>query len=188
MPRTGGAPTRASGIVSGLGGTVKGDSATRRLGDSATRRLGEPKRRARCPIGHPHPLTHPFMRTRIVLLVFLAAAMPSVARAQRTITRDCVDRYDARRYADCRYDVERSRALQREATRERAEQQRERSRWDSIVRQARAQALAYDRAERSRQQSAERAMRTRELRQQRADRERERRETAIRERPYRIRR
>ena len=128
------------------------------------------------------------MRTRLAFLVFLAAAVPSVAGAQRTNDRDCFNRYDARRYADCRYEVERSRALQREATRERAEQQRERSRWDSIVRQARAQALAYDRAERSRQQSAERATRIRELRQQRADRERERRETAIRERSYRIRR
>jgi len=131
------------------------------------------------------------MRTRHALLLSLASAAlsiaPSLASAQRTITRDCVDRYDARRYADCRYDVERSRALQRETIREQAEQRRERARWDGIVRQAKAQARAYDLAERSRQRSAERAARAREMNEQRQDRIRERRASAIRERSYRVR-
>ena len=134
------------------------------------------------------------MRTRHALVLSLASAVlavtPSLARAQRTVTRECFDRYsiDARRYADCRYDVERSRALQREATRERSAQQRERTRWDAIVREARTQARAYDLAERSRQRTAERVTRERAIREERADRARERRETALRERAYRVRR
>lgn len=139
------------------------------------------------PIGH-------CMRTRPALILSLASAViavtPSLARAQRTVTRECFDRYsiDARRYADCRYDVERSRALQREAARERSAQQRERTRWDAIVREARAQARAYDLAERSRQRTAERVTRERAIREERQDRVRERRETALRERVYRVRR
>ena len=133
------------------------------------------------------------MRTRQALLLSLASAMlsmaPSLAGAQRTATRDCVDRYSigARRYADCRYEIERSRALQREAVRERAEQRGERARWDAIVRQAKARARAYDLAERSRQRFAERAARAREINEQRLERVRERRATAIRERTYRVR-
>jgi len=106
------------------------------------------------------------MRMRHVVVVSLVSAVlsiaPSIVHAQRAVTRTCADRYsDARGYADCRFDAERSRALQRDAIRERAEQQRERSRWDAIVRQARAQARAYDLAERSRERSAERAARIR---------------------------
>jgi len=154
LPRTGGAPTRASGIVRGFGPRVKG-------GGGRCERNG----RVRCPIIRPYPIG-PFMRTRHTIVLSLASAMlsiaPSLAHAQRTFTRSCGDRYsDARGYADCRYDVERSRALQREATREQAEQRRDRARWDAIVRQARAQARTYDLAERSRQRSAERAERAR---------------------------
>ena len=113
---------------------------------------------------------------------------PSLAGAQRTVIRSCVDRYsDGRGYTDCRYEAERSRALQREAIRERTAQLRERSRWDAIVRQAKARARAYDLAERSRQRSAERAARARQISEQRLERVRERRATAIRERSYRVR-
>ena len=106
------------------------------------------------------------MRTRHTIVLSLASAMlsiaPSLAHAQRAFTRTCGDRYsDTRSYADCRYDVERSRALQRETTRERVEQRRDRARWDAIVRQARAQARSYDMAERSRQRSVERVERLR---------------------------
>ena len=118
------------------------------------------------------------MRTRQALAVSIASAMmlvaPSLIQAQRN-SRSCYST-DARSYADCRYDVERSRAVQREAIRERAEQRRERVRWDGIVRQARAQARAYDMAERSRQRSAERVAR------QRAERERVARDRIDRDR------
>jgi hypothetical protein len=133
------------------------------------------------------------MRTRYALLMTLVSAAltvaPSLAGAQRTVTRNCVDRYsfDARRYADCRYEIDRSREVQREASRERAEQQRERSRWDAIVRQARTQARSYDLAERSRERAAERAARSRVIHEQRQDRVRERRDSVLRERSYRVR-
>jgi hypothetical protein len=131
---------------------------------------------------------------RQALILSLASALfaitPSIGHAQRTVTRECFDRYsiDARRYADCRYDVERSRALQREAIRERAAQQRERTRWDAIVRQARTQARAYDLAERSRERAAERVTRARAIREEREDRTRERTGMMLRERLYRVRR
>ncbi|HEV8215324.1 MAG TPA: hypothetical protein VGP95_05805 [Gemmatimonadaceae bacterium] len=134
------------------------------------------------------------MRTRHALILSLASAVltvtPSLARAQRTVTRECFDRYsfDARRYADCRYDIDRSRALQREAIRERSAQRRERTQWDAIVRQAMTQARAYDLAERSRQRAAESVIRARAIREEREDRVRERTETMLRERLYRIRR
>jgi hypothetical protein len=133
------------------------------------------------------------MRTRYALLMTLVSAAltvaPSLAGAQRTVTRNCVDRYsfDARRYADCRYEIDRSREVQREASRERAGQQRERSRWDAIVRQARTQARSYDLAERSRERAAERAARSRVINEQRQDRVRERRDSVLRERSYRVR-
>lgn len=133
------------------------------------------------------------MRTRYALLMTLVSAAltvaPSLAGAQRTVTRNCVDRYsfDARRYADCRYEIDRSREVQREASRERAEQQRERSRWDAIVRQARTQARSFDLAERSRERAAERAARSRVINEQRQDRVRERRDSVLRERSYRVR-
>jgi hypothetical protein len=133
------------------------------------------------------------MRTRYALLMTLVSAAltvaPSLAGAQRTVTRNCVDRYsfDARRYADCRYEIDRSREVQREASRERAEQQRERSRWDAIVRQARTQARSFDLAERSRERAAERAARSRVINEQRQDRVRERRESVLRARSYRVR-
>jgi len=134
-----------------------------------------------------------FMHSRHALLVSLASAAltlaPCVAGTQRAVTRDCMDRYsiEARRYADCRYQIDRSREEQREATRERAEQQRERSRWDAIVRQARAQARSYDLAAGSRERAAERAARSRLINEQRQDRIRERRESVLRDRSYRIR-
>ena len=141
---------RTSGIVSGSRRSVKGHGRC------------EPNCRGRCLIVRPHHLGV-FMRTRHVFILSVASALlsfaPSIAGAQRTVNRTCFDRssIDARRYADCRYEVERSRALQREAIRDRVERQRDRARWDSIVRQAKSQARAYDLAERSRQRSAERA-------------------------------
>jgi hypothetical protein len=134
------------------------------------------------PTGH-------FMRTRNAVLVSLVSAalsLPSFAGAQRATSRDCGDRYSSR-YIDCRYQVERARAEQREVIRERAEQQRERTRWDAIVRQAKAQARSYDLAERSRQRSAERVERARVVREQRGKRLRERRDQLSRERTYRVR-
>jgi hypothetical protein len=134
------------------------------------------------PTGH-------FMRTRNVVLVSLVSAalsLPSFAGAQRAGGRDCGDRYSSR-YVDCRYQLERARADQREAARERADRQRERNRWDSIVRQAKTQARSYDLAERSRQRSVERIERARIMREQRDDRLRERRDQLSRERTYRVR-
>lgn len=134
------------------------------------------------------------MRTRRTLLVSLASALltlaPALAGAQRVATRDCTDRnsIDTRRYADCRYEIERSRELRREAIRERADDQRERTRWDAIVRQARTQARSYDLAARSRERAAERVARARVINEQRQDQMRERRESALRERSYRVRR
>lgn len=134
------------------------------------------------------------MRTRRAFLVSLASAAltfaPSLARAQRTVTRDCADRYSIgqRRYTDCRYEIDRSSEVRREAIRDRAEQQRERLRWDAIVRQAKAQARSYDLAARSRERATERAARARVINDQRQDRIRERRESALRERSYRSRR
>jgi len=129
------------------------------------------------------------MRTRnAFLLAFASAAIsaaPSLAAAQRVVTPSCGDRYSSR-YADCRYEVERSRAIQREAIRERADRQRERNRWDGIVRQAKEQARSYDLAERARQRSAERVARERVIRDQREERVRERTELS-RERRYRVR-
>jgi hypothetical protein len=128
------------------------------------------------------------MRKRNVFLLTFASvaisAAPSLSLAQG-VTRDCGDRYLSR-YADCRYEVERARAIQREANRERAERQRERTRWDSIVRQAKAQARSYDLAERSRQRSAERADRARAIREQREERARDRRDQLQRDRSYRV--
>ena len=55
MPRTGGAPTRASGIVSGLGGTVKGDGrwatddGRRTMGDGRTKLPGTLSNRSSSP-------------------------------------------------------------------------------------------------------------------------------------------
>jgi hypothetical protein len=132
-----------------------------------------------------------FMRTRNLLLLTLASVAlsmaPSLAGAQRVIAGDCGDRYSSR-YVDCRIEVERSRAAQREAIRERAEQQRERNRWDGIVRKARAEARSYDLAERSRQRAAERVTRERVARETREVRVRDRIDGALRERNYRIRR
>jgi hypothetical protein len=139
------------------------------------------------------------MRTRNLLLLTLASVAlsmaPSLADAQRVIARDCGDRYSSR-YVDCRIEVERSRAAQREAIRERAEQQRERNRWDAIVREARAEARSYDLAERSRQRAAElvtrervaRETRERVARETREVRVRDRIDRALRERNYRVRR
>jgi DNA anti-recombination protein RmuC len=119
-----------------------------------------------------------FMRTRHALLVSVAftglSFAPSLVVAQRTNSRD--------------YQVERSRELRREELRERAEEQRERTRWDAIVRRARTEARSYDLAERSRDRAAERAMRMRVLNEQRQDRLRERTDTMLRERTYRVRR
>ena len=145
---------------------------------------------ASSPIGH-------FMRTRHALLLSLASAAltfaPSLAAAQRINSRDCGDRY-SNRYSDCRYEIDRSRAIQRETMRERTEQQRERTRWDAIVRQARAQARSYDLAERARQRSVDRAARTRVIRDEREERVRDlrdlrdRSDRMLRERSYRVRR
>jgi DNA anti-recombination protein RmuC len=118
------------------------------------------------------------MRMRHAVLLSLATAVltvaPSRAGAQRSVGRD--------------YELERSRELRREMTRERAEQQRERTRWDAIVRQGRAQARSYDLAERSRDRAVERAARTRAMNEQRQDRLRERRDAMFRDRSYRVRR
>jgi hypothetical protein len=133
------------------------------------------------------------MRTRHGLVMTLATAAlavaPSFAGAQRSVTRDCVDRYsiDGRRYADCRYEIDRSREVQREASRERAEQQRERVRWDGIVREAKTQARSYDLAARSRERATERTARARMINEQRQDRIRERGESVLRDRSYRVR-
>ncbi len=136
------------------------------------------------PIGQP-------MRTRHCLVLSLASAAislaPSLAGAQRTVIRSCGDRYSTG-YVDCRYEMERSRAVERDAMRERADARRERTRWDAIVREARARARSYDLAESSRQRAAERAARSREMRDQRVEQARERREMVIRERSYRVRR
>ena len=185
MPRTGGAPARANRIVGRAGEGVKGG---RRMTDDGRRMV-----RTKLPwalSNQTSSLNGLFMRTRKSLFISLASAAlfaaPSLAGAQRVVTRDCGDRYSSR-YADCRYEVERFRAEERAAIRERADRLRERNRWDAIVRQAKTQARSYDLAERSRQRAADRVARARVTSEQREERARERRDLLSRERRYRVR-
>jgi hypothetical protein len=184
---------QAGGSRTGDGRRATGDG--RRATGDGRRATGDGRRATRTKL--PWALSDQmssanglFMRTRKAVFISLAStvlfAAPSLAGAQRVVTRDCGDRYSSR-YTDCRYEVERARAEQRAAIRERADRVRERNRWDAIVRQAKTQARSYDLAERSRQRAADRVERARVTTEQREERARERRDQLSRERRYRVR-